>query len=216
MTLPSSRSIENLANDRLQRASLLNMSTYGPSGPVPSSSRNDLRVLNLTDEDMSFMNQLSTPRSPSSLKTLVEKEEQTCKDCSCGSGMEKSSPKLAGGPKKAHIGAECFRNTFHAPCVKKNSKEHMLSTPTSLPLGKATGNDRSDTEVVHDFAPKYGVQSQLQTSKLAINIPAYPIYLDPSRRSAFCDMMPEKGPETALPPYSSPGNGHPFRLSMFT
>lgn len=216
MTLPSTRSIENLANYHLQRASLLNMSTCGPSGPVPSSSRNDLRVLNLTDEDTSFMNQLSTPRTPSSLKTLVETQEQACKDYPCGSGMEKNSAKLAGSPGKIHIGSERSRNTFHAPFVKKNYKEHRLSTPASLPLGKATGNDRYDTKVVQYLAPRYGVQSQLQTSKLAINIPMYPIYIDPSQRSAFCDMMPEKGPETALPPYSSPGNGHPFRLSMFT
>lgn len=215
MTLPSSRNVENLATVHLQRASLLNMSTS--PRPVPSSSRNELRVLNLTDEDTFYMDQSSTPRSCSP-QTLVEKQGQTHeKDYPYGSKMEKKDLKPAGDPSKNPKGPGYFRNTFQAPLVKKNTQERRLSTPTFLPLpGRATVNDRKDTKVVQELAPKYSVQSQLQTSKLAINIPVYPIYPDPNQRSAFCDMMPEKGPETALPPYSSPGNGHTLRLSMFT
>jgi len=168
------------------------------------SSKGDLRIANLTDQDTFFLQQISTPTSSSPLQTCVERPERVSWKRGSPDDVKsgRKSFRLTGNFKKTS------RYSVHTPdeaMSKKIFKEYVIATSSQVDSADPRYSKSEKRQSVVNFGP--------QTSKLAINIPMKFLYLDQGQKSALSEV--DKGPETALPPYSSPGNGYPLRPSMF-
>lgn len=207
-------SIESPANIHLHRkSSSFNILAVSLNSTTTSSEGN-LRIANLTDEDTLSINQLSSPITGPHFMAPIEKRHHLSESLSRGSGVKESSPGSSQSKKdheQTFFNAHYSRRSFNPSSIRKGLEGHTMSTPT-VPRSPPTAKC-ADKGIIRDLKSKqYHSGSSQPPSKLAINIPVKFLYLDPSQKSAFS----EKAPETALPPYSSPGNGHPLRLSMFT
>ncbi|GJJ06509.1 hypothetical protein Clacol_000701 [Clathrus columnatus] len=195
-----------------RRVSSLNALGCYTSIPRSPLNKGDLRIVNLTDQDTFFLQQISTPTSSSSFQTCVDRPDYVAGNRGSPDNVKvgRSSFRLTGNNSKKTSLRLSTRYSLHTlsdrATAEKISKEYEIAT--SLPMGPMDSHQCPKLEKHQSFT-----NFRPQPSKLAINIPMKLLYLDPSQKSALSEV--DRGPETALPPYSSPGNGYPLGPSMF-